>query len=139
LNLILVSLIVLFICLSLRILDTPNVKKMCNNLTYMQTILSLVSIVIKPRAESPRIYGLIFERWRMFSPYCPDRKSSSKLLGRDTEHSSACTAEAKNVCSYKSTFLCPFASYTERTLHFYPYKQNITHILHSKISNILVF
>ena len=92
-----------------------------------------------PRAGSPRIYGSVFERQRMFSPYRPGRKSPSKLLGRDTDHSSAYTAEAKKVCSYKSNFPCAFASCTERTLHLYLYKQNITHILHAKISNISVF
>jgi len=75
----------------------------------------------------------------MFSSYRPGRKSPSKLLGRDTDHSSAYTAEAKKVCSYKSNFPCAFASCTERTLHLYLYKQNITHILHAKISNITVF
>ena len=115
-----------------------NVKKMYNTLTYMQSILSLVSIVIRPRAGNPRIYGSVFERWRMCSPYRPGRKSPSKLLGRDTGHSSACTAEAKKVCSYKSNFPCAFASCTERTLHLYLHKQNITHILHAKISNISV-
>jgi hypothetical protein len=105
----------------------------------MQTILRLVSIVIGPRAGNTRINGSVFVRWRMWSPNRPDRKSSSQRLGRDTEHSSACIAEAKNVCSYKSTFPCVFASCTERTLHLYLYKQNITHILRGKISNISVF